>query len=135
MINSRGYLENGTEVEPSSSLYDSYYSSSTASSYENVLRDISVIINTRKADFTFPTQVDMLAIVANHSEPLLKEVMQQMKHYGKSKSERVRFSGETFWKLFWKFQYDANVPRVMTCAHLAERPPCRVYVHLVTDLD
>ena len=98
LVNSRGYLENGTSGyfsgDPSSSAYGSYYSSSTPSSYENVLRDISVIINTRKSDYTFPTQVDMLAIVANHSEPLLHEVMQQLKHYGKKRPEKKvrRFS-------------------------------------------
>ena len=38
----------------------------------------------------------MLAIVANHSEPLLQEVMQQLKYYGKprphSKVTHERFS-------------------------------------------
>ena len=114
LVNSRGYLENGTSGyfsgDPSSSAYGSYYSSSTASSYENVLRDISVIINTRKSDFTFPTQVDMLAIVANHSEPLLQEVMQQLKYYGKKRPEEKVSQG------FSRYD-DANKGQVLTSAH------------------
>ena len=102
MVNSRGYLENGTAGsyfggEPSSSEYGSYYSSSTGSSYENVLRDISVIINQRNSEFTFPTQVDMLAIVANHSEPLLQEVMQQLKYYGKPRPHEKVTLERCFW--------------------------------------
>ena len=49
--------------------------------YNNILRDISVIVNQRAADHMFPTQVDMLAVVANDSRPFLNRVMRNLHRY------------------------------------------------------